>query len=429
MRTLGEKYTFIKKLWTMCFQKGLTHLFSANFLTQFLGFGSLVLVAKILSPTEIGTIKIIQSYIAVGAVFATLGYTTAIVKFCSAIKSLSVNRYILKRAVIASLKAGTFIAITICALSSGGFLTQNDLVREYLPLYSTIIVFNAVSAICLSYMQAGKNFKKAAIIQSQLKVVSFFALIAGAYFSGIQGYMYSVVTMSVLSMIPLIRSAGVSFVFQEEVDLPPQFYTLVNSSIAASAIGVLGQYTDIFFLDHCLDDRNLIGFYALATVFLLAGVQVTGTVQSFLTPYFSEKIFDGAWLWQNWKKYQLYLAGAMVPVCLVTFLGACLLVKVYYGPAYEGMLPILGVLLFQVFFRSWYAVSAIILIALNKVQYNCAMAVFYLILKSALCYGLVGHYGIWGIVAAQVLTEIPTVILHYFVTYRVFCAHFGKGNF
>lgn len=211
--------------------------------------------------------------------------------------------------------------------------------------------------------------------------------------------------------------------------MPPQFYTLVNSSIAASAIGVLGQYTDIFFLDHCLDDRNLIGFYALATVFLLAGVQVTGTVQSFLTPYFSEKIFDGAWLWQNWKKYQLYLAGAMVPVCLVTFLGAFLLVTVYYGPAYEGMLPILGALLFQVFFRSWYAVSAITLIALNKVQYNCAVAVFYLILKSALCYGLVGHYGIWGIVAAQVLTEIPTVILHYFVTYRVFCAHFGKGNF
>lgn len=428
MKTLGEDYS-LKKIWTMFFQKGLAHLLTANFLTQFLGFGSLVLVAKILSPTEIGAIKIIQSYIEVGAVFATFGHNTAIVKFCPAIKSLSLNRYILKRAVIVSLKAGTFIAIAICALSSGGFLTQNDLVREYIPLYSMIIVFNAIGSIFLSYMQAGKDFKKAAIIQSQLKVVSFFALITGAYFSGIQGYIYCIVVMSVLSVIPYIYSLGISFIFQGKEALPPELHTLVNSSIAALIIGVLGKNTDIFFLDHCLDDRTLIGFYALATTFLLAGVQVAGTVQSFLTPYFSEKFFDGVWLWQNWRKYQLYLVGAMIPVCLVTYFGAWFLVKVYYGSTYEGMLPLLGALLFQVFFRSWYAVSAITLIALNKVQYNCAVAVFYLVLKSALCYGLVGYYGIWGIVAAQVLTEIPTVILHYFVTYRVFCAHFGKGNF
>ena len=44
-------------------QKGFFHLFSANCLTQLLGFGSLIIVSKLLLPEEVGAIKhILRSF-------------------------------------------------------------------------------------------------------------------------------------------------------------------------------------------------------------------------------------------------------------------------------------------------------------------------------------------------------------------------------
>ena len=89
--------------------KGLLHMFSANYLTQILAFGSLIFVSKVLTPEELGAVKIIQGYIAVCTIFALLGRHTAIIKFCAETKDVPQRNNILKQSMISSFFASIVI--------------------------------------------------------------------------------------------------------------------------------------------------------------------------------------------------------------------------------------------------------------------------------------------------------------------------------
>ena len=93
--------------------KGLIHMFSANYLTQILAFGSLIFVSKVLSPEELGAVKIIQGYVAVCTTFALLGRPTAIIKFCAETKNVSQRNNILKQSMISSFFASIVIILFV----------------------------------------------------------------------------------------------------------------------------------------------------------------------------------------------------------------------------------------------------------------------------------------------------------------------------
>jgi O-antigen/teichoic acid export membrane protein len=76
--------------------KGLFHLVSANILIGFFGFGSQLLVAKLLSPTELGQIRTIQSYIGVASIIAGFGFNGAVLKLCSEKRGLDEKITILR---------------------------------------------------------------------------------------------------------------------------------------------------------------------------------------------------------------------------------------------------------------------------------------------------------------------------------------------
>ena len=64
-------------------EKGFFHLLSANILIQIFAFASQLFVAGILSPEDIGRIKIIQTYLSVFSVIAGMGLNASTLKICS----------------------------------------------------------------------------------------------------------------------------------------------------------------------------------------------------------------------------------------------------------------------------------------------------------------------------------------------------------
>jgi len=75
-------------------KKGFFHLVSANLIIGFLGFGSQLLVAKYLTPVELGQIKTIQAFINVATIIASFGFGISVLKLCSEKKSLEEKAYI-----------------------------------------------------------------------------------------------------------------------------------------------------------------------------------------------------------------------------------------------------------------------------------------------------------------------------------------------
>ena len=88
-------FQYFRSLITNIYSKGFFHLLSANYLIGFIGFASQLLVVKFLTPTEMGYIKLIQSYLAVFIIFAGFGFNTAILKICSEQIEITVKQKIL----------------------------------------------------------------------------------------------------------------------------------------------------------------------------------------------------------------------------------------------------------------------------------------------------------------------------------------------
>lgn len=417
--------TIIFDMLKKAFSKGLLHMFSANYLTQILAFGSILFVSKVLSPAELGAVKIIQSYVAVCITFAMLGKTTAIIKFCAETKEIVQRENMLRFSVISSLIASIVLITALNIVNLMGGISQDPVVTTWMPWYSLAILFSAFYAICITYMQACKEFKRMATIQSGVKIFSVAVVVIVTNQYGLQGYILAVLFTLMLSVMPFMHQIGINFLFKKSLPLPKGFQFLANVGIVSSVVGTLSMYVDIFFLDHFISDRSMVGFYALATILIIIGTQFVGTIQGFLTPFFSEHSYDGAWLWAATKKYQRYLVfGAGGLACGIYALGE-ILVHFYYGVTYESTLLFLSILLCRFFFYSGYAIFGIALQSINKEQYNCGVAIFSLILRCFLSYVFLSEYGIIGLAIAQALNELVVVIIQYKVTYRVFQRHFG----
>lgn len=407
-------------------QKGFFHLFSANCLTQLLGFGSLIIVSKLLLPEEVGAIKIIQAYIAVFLTLAQLGRNSAIIKFCAEIRESSLRMFMLQHTLLltSALSLGMLVILIIAAQQR--WISQDEIVCRWLPLYATIILPNVIYSIFTNYLQAIKQFKKIAVTQSLIKVISVFGVVAGAWFYGLAGYIVAMLFLSFLSASILAFQSRFSFHPIRDCALPRGFSFLAHMSLIGSTIAMLGSYVDLFFLDHFVADREVIGYYALATIFIMIGTQFTGTVQSFLTPYFAERSHDGLWLWNQMKRAQRYLSVGMIFICGGIYLFAYLLVHFYYGDCYVEVLWFLAVLLLQLWLTTTYSLIGTTLMTINKTQYNIITVTIGFVVKSVFAYFLVVNYGIYGLAFAPVMAEIPCIVVEYILVKYAFRTQFGK---
>lgn len=407
-------------------RKGFLHMFSANMLNQLLGFGSLLVVTKVLQPNEIGAVKIIQSYVAVCLTVSTFGFPSAIIKFCSEIKDVGICEYILKRSIGLSVFFSCVICILLIGILKNGWLSDDDLVKLWLPYYILVIIPNAAYTIFLTYMQAIKAFKKMAGIQSVLKIISVLTIIVATYAFGIGGYVISIIGMMMVSLFIVTKQVDVSFGTWQVRNLPGGFNFMVCMSAIVSILGTVCTYLDMFFLDNFISDRNIVGYYAMASMFIMIGTQFVGTVQSFLTPYFSEKSCDSKWLWQEMMRCQKYLSFVMIVISFLIYAVVYFLIHYYYGEQYISVLFFLRIMLLQLWLHTTYSILGCVLLSINKVQYNLSVAVLFILVKSILSYYFINAYGVVGFSYAQVLAEIPAIVMAHVIARRALGKNFAN---
>jgi O-antigen/teichoic acid export membrane protein len=72
--------------------KGFFHLLSANVLIQLVAFASQLFVAGILSPEDVGRIKIITTFLSVFSIIGGMGLNASTLKLCSENRSEAKQR-------------------------------------------------------------------------------------------------------------------------------------------------------------------------------------------------------------------------------------------------------------------------------------------------------------------------------------------------
>lgn len=392
-------------------RRGFFHLLTANFLTQFLGFGTMLLAAKFLAPSELGEVKVLQSYTALFIVLGGLGYNAAVLKRCSEalsdVESAQALHLGLHRALLGSLAA----LVLVIALVAAGWLTASTHLARWLPVYAAIIPFAVTTNILIIYLQARNRIKEMARAQTLIKLESFAAIVTATWLWGFPGFIVATLVAYVVSLLPVLKEIRPAWLLRPPIASPPGFTNLALWSLMANGVAIVGQYTDIFILDHFAEDRSAIGYYSLATIFVLAAVQVTTTVQSIATPEFSHRARDEAWVRRHLAKQQVRLAGLSGVVAAAVYLGALVVVPPVYGPRYHSTLVYLPILLLRFVVWSSYAIIGVALFGLGLVRYNVMAVAVATPLGFVLSYVWLRRFGMVGLAWAQVVTALCTLCI------------------
>jgi O-antigen/teichoic acid export membrane protein len=392
-------------------EKGFFHLLSANFLTQFLGFGTSLLVAKFLTPVELGEVKILQSYTNLFVLLAGFGLNSAVLKFCAENRPAQNKEFILRFSLLRA-SATTFITLLLLSLLSlTGVVTASKYLALWLLVYGLVIPFSAATQIFMVYLQALKKIKEMAQSQTLIKAQSFLVIVLCTWVWGFRGFVFATIAAYFAGLIPLLRQVGLRFLRATSGSVPIGFAGLALFSLLANGVNALGQYGDIFILDHFNQDRAGIGYYSLALTFVLAATQVTATVQSIVTPYFSERAQNETWMRRQIRRNQLRMSALSLAVAASVYGLAWVLVQTVYGLSYRDTLTYLAVLLLKYVIYSSYAVIGVAIFSLGFVRYNFIAVAISTPLGLLLSYELLQRIGIIGVAWAQVGTALLTLVL------------------
>ncbi len=393
------------------YEKGFFHLLSANFLYQFLGFGILLIVAKFLTPAELGEIRILQAYIAVFTIFAAFGISTAVLKTCSEQRPESEREAILKSGFRRAILTTVLSLVILSVLALSGALISTRQLAMWLMVYALVIPFSVSTEILFSYLQALKKIKQLARVNALFRVQAFIIIIVCTYIWGFKGFIFATIAGYILGLIPILATTGTSFIRQQPAPLTDTFKHLAVFSMLSNGIGMIGKFGDMFILDHLMPDRELIGYYALASLFMFGAIQVTATVQSISTPYLSERAHELAWFKDKVGSTQRRVGLLSIAVSLIIVGLAYILIRVFYGDPYLSTLEYLPVLLLKYIIWSWYAVIAVALLGLGNMKYNFIVVSIVTPLSIISSYLLFQVYGIIGVAFGQVIGSIVGLVL------------------
>ncbi len=407
--------------------KGFFHLLSVNLLAQALGLGTILVVAKFLSPRELGEARILQSYTALIIAVAAFGYDTAILKVCSEARPPE-ERLAILRLGLGRVALATVISLTVyAALILTGVLASSVRLAHWMLVYATVVPFAVVGSILMVYLQALKRIKPLARAQAWVRVQSFLVVVACTWLWGFRGFVFGTIAASAAAMIPLSRAVQVRLFDRVPVHRVSGFGRLALLSVLGTAVGLLGQSADIFVLDHFARDRQAIGYYALATILVLGAMQVTATVQSIATPYFSERAADGRWVQRQLIRTQLRMTGLSIVVAAGLYALASMFIPLVYGQAYLAALPYLAILLLRYVLWSSYAVMGVALLGLGRLEYNLAAAVIVTPVGLGLSYLFLRRFGISGVAWAQVVGATLDLVLLLLLTRLALRRAFSSG--
>ena len=426
--SMGISTNRISHLLTDITNKGFFHLLSANFIIGFLGFCSQLLVAKFLTPIELGQVKTMQSFIGVATNFAGFGFNTTVLKLCSEKRSLEERAFIFKQNFYYTTIPILFVLVLLFLLAKLGLFSPDRAINKWLSLYMFVIPSMTYTSLIIVYLQALKKIQLMAKMQVFIRVFGFIVLVIITYFYGLVGFIFSTVFIGYVALLPLINLVKKDFKTKVKVNnVFSQSFFYAKWSVSANAVSRIGQYMDIFMLNYLIKDRVSFGYYSLSTIFILGMNYISSTVQTISTPYFSEKGNDKKEFLRVLKKYEKLMILFTLAVSIAAVIIVPLFIKIVYGNNYAPAGTFFRILVLKYFFWSCYALLGVAILGLGKMRYNFLSVSISVPISLILCYFFINFYGIIGAAIAQALAYFITLIIVSFMTRHVIRIHFNTG--
>jgi O-antigen/teichoic acid export membrane protein len=410
-------------------RKGFFHLLIANALIGLLGFAAQLLVAKVLTPIEIGQIRTMQSFVSLATIIAGLGFNTAVLKLCSEDLSQGEKAYIFRRTLVYSAVPIPIVLAILFVLAKLDVFSPDRTVNSMLPVYMFLIPATVYGLLMMAYLQALKKIQQLAWLQVLVRGIGFTAVVVFSALYGLVGFVIATVAAGTLALIPFWRSVRPRSVAPTPAgNVLSRSMQIAGWSVSANAVTAIGAYMDIFLLNYLSTDRAELGYYGIATMFIMGLSQSTATVQTIATPYFSEKQTNQSEFMRVLRQYQRLLTALSAGIAAAAALIVPHLITALYGPDYAVAGTFFRILTLKYFLWSCYVLPAQAVLGLGLVRYNF-LAASLQVFVSAMCgFYLISTIGTIGAAWAQVVSNAATLVLMLALCTHAVRRHFGRAG-
>lgn len=401
--------------WRAMGASGYLHVLSANAALQFLGFLSVLLVARMLEPVELALVRSTQAYFAVFAILAACGMTAPILRYCADLSSsASFRKGLMEIALKRTLAVSCAVVIVLVALCFL-YVEDRDALATYLVFVLMLPAFS-VTSLFYVYLQAEQRFAVLARAQVTIKLASVAVIVLATSFWGLEGFLIATLLAAYIAVAPLWKACGVSLSAPSiaRAARPGDFDRLAVLSVVGMGLTTLATSADFMLLQFVGADRHAVGLYSLATIFLAAAMTITGAFQSVVTPKFTGLLASPNAFREKLRRwsFQALLLGLGSAVCC--FVVARLLEELFFDGKYSGFSALLAVLLVKHVIWSSYAVAGAALVGAGILGSGVKISMVTTVLAFAIGYPLCLHFGVLGAAWMHVVVAGVSLLLVWF---------------
>lgn len=390
-------------------QKGFFHLLSANLLIQVFAFASQLFVAGILSPENIGRIKIIQTFFSVFLIIAGLGFNASTLKICSENRPHQENADYFNAALLFTLISGIFVYFSILIINAFNLITKDELIHKILPLAMLPVVSNSLLALYMSYFQSQKEVKLYSRLTIYNKLIAIILIIIFTYYWGVIGYYaafnISFVILLVVSILKVKEKFRLSLKFDIRQKLRDH-WQYAKANTLAYIVSELSAFIDIILISFLVKDIREIGFYSFALTLTIALKIFPSTVQQITIPYFSSFKLGQSEFMSIFRKYNSILFLTVCTSLILFLIIAPFLISFLFDGKYDNSYNYLIFLSIGWSIRNLIQLKSGAIFGLGKIKYN-AFAGIWTLLCCMIVYPIfIGHWGIMGAAYASIISGI-----------------------
>lgn len=408
------KLAFVKQEIRKAANKGFFHFLSARFLIKFFGFGSQLFVAWWLTPEDIGAIKIMQVYISVLVVLAGFGFNISTLKLCSEDREEGEKRHFFKSAF--KYNAVSAIVVVLLALIAAYFnlFSPEKRINTLMMIFVLGLIPYSLNRLFLSYYQARKKIKTLAKYQMISKAISILFVIGFTYLFAINGYVTGIIVGYSLTFILLFfadkkENKGK---YKKTVATLKKHWKYSVPSLFTNLLGIITLGLDLLMLNYLHPDRQEIGYYGFAVLFIGFLRMVSTSVNQVSMPYFSNMMNNPARNKAKLKEYQSKNIKLGILLLIASNVFVLILMKYGFNGKYEDSLIYFPILSVAWFFRHLVSMRGSFFLGIGKIKINLIISFWGIIFGISLLFISIKLYEVIGAAFAMIVTNVFLYILN-----------------
>ncbi len=396
--------------------KGFFHLLSANLLIQIVGFASQLLVAGILSPDDIGRIKIIQTFSALFSVIGGMGFSASTLKLCSENRTEKEKVQLLYSGAVFTIVTTVLLYLIIITLNLTGVFSSDKIIISLIPLGFFPLITNSLFSVFTVYFQANKQIKYLAQITVSNKLITIAGIVLMSVWLGIKGYYIALNISLIIILVPcfiyFFKQKKVNSVHftDSRIQLGKHWF-YARKSVFTQIVSELSAYLDIVIINFMIADMTEIGFYSFALTLTVALRVFPGTVQQISISYFSSSQADKTEFMKTYRYYNKQLYLVVFGTLLIALSFVTPVIGFIFGGKYDASMPYFVILAVGWSIRQLTQLQSGAIFGLGKIHYQAYTNIIILIFNLIFIPLAIHFWGLKGAAAVSIPSNLLCVIV------------------